>query len=103
MTQEEHEQFIKEGGATCPDCKQRMLKADGCLFPYITIEGKDYKRIKYGDDGMDNGRRCHDCGCKPGHIHHLGCDMETCPQCGLQLISCECDIECVFKLKDVKW
>ena len=34
---------------------------------------------------------CHDCGCKEGELHQPGCDMERCPFCGGQLISCGCD------------
>jgi len=34
---------------------------------------------------------CHDCNAKPGELHELGCDMETCPKCGGQLISCSCN------------
>ena len=36
--------------------------------------------------------RCHECGARPGHYHHVGCDAERCPVCGGQLISCDCDI-----------
>ena len=100
MTDEEREQFIKDGGATCDDCKQRMLKVKSCTFPYITIGGKDYRRIRFGDDGWTGNKRCHDCGCEVGGIHHQGCDVERCPKCGLQLISCDCDIQCVFKFED---
>lgn len=38
---------------------------------------------------------CHDCGCKEGEFHTPGCDMERCPFCGGQLISCNC---CYHKL-----
>lgn len=33
---------------------------------------------------------CHDCGVLEGGIHVFGCDMENCPFCGRQLISCDC-------------
>ncbi|KKN07683.1 hypothetical protein LCGC14_1064560 [marine sediment metagenome] len=37
-----------------------------------------------------NLKVCHDCGAEEGQLHEFGCDMETCPFCGNQLISCEC-------------
>jgi len=39
------------------------------------------------------GRKCHDCNCKEGELHHRGCDWERCPFCGGQLISCSCCYE----------
>ena len=35
-------------------------------------------------------KECHDCHCKEGELHEYGCDMERCPFCGGQLISCGC-------------
>ena len=35
------------------------------------------------------------CGVKEGELHELGCDMEICPFCSEQLISCGC---CYIKL-----
>ena len=37
-----------------------------------------------------NKNRCHDCRAVPGAVHHHGCDMERCPACGEQSISCGC-------------
>jgi hypothetical protein len=37
-----------------------------------------------------NRNICHDCGVSEGEFHKQGCDMERCPFCGYQLISCDC-------------
>jgi hypothetical protein len=39
---------------------------------------------------MKKTHKCHDCGVEEGQIHQLGCDMERCPFCGGQLITCDC-------------
>lgn len=41
-------------------------------------------------DRDDAGELCHDCDAAPGEYHQLGCDVEQCPYCGFQLISCDC-------------
>ena len=45
--------------------------------------------------------KCHDCAVPEGQIHQQGCDMERCPFCGGQLISCDCAY-LQLKLRDRK-
>jgi len=53
----------------------------------LLIGGRRYNR---NTSYYDHNARCHDCGIinKKGHLHKLGCDVERCPKCGRQLISC---------------
>jgi len=82
-------------GARCPTCNGYMRAVDGCSPHPIYLEGKRYERIPYGQethiDTSGLGDRCPDCGCKRGHYHHEGCDMEECPICHRQMLSCSCD------------
>jgi len=36
---------------------------------------------------------CHDCAALEGELHVRGCDMERCPFCGNQLITCGCSLK----------
>jgi len=73
----------------CRDCNKEMNKVNTCTMKYIEIEGKSYAR---NTTYFDKNKRCHDCNIvnKKGNIHHLGCDIERCPKCKGQLISCGC-------------
>ena len=82
--------------AKCLYCEREMLEADGCGCTEYKIDGKWVPRIKVGDPGdmmgILPGERCHDCNAAYGHHHHPGCDSETCPKCGGQLLMCDCDL-----------
>ena len=88
--------------AVCKYCNQEMHEAAGCVMePILTVDG-EIDPVKYGDelhptmrsdqDGVLR-RRCGDCAALPGNYHHVGCDIEECPRCHGQLLSCDCVIE----------
>lgn len=79
--------------AKCDVCEREMLTASGCLeHTFILNDKSKVKALKAGGhDGLEEGERCHDCNAQYGQYHHVGCDMERCPNCGGQFISCDCD------------
>lgn len=68
----------------------------------LLIKGKLYNPIKIGDHGdlyeNDKDACCGDCGLRYGQQHLPQCDVERCPACGGQLLSCDCGP--VFDVED---
>ena len=79
----------------CSRCENDMKKVKSCsnnLHIFFEGDPRTYPTIPYINPATFDAENpnCHDCGVQIGAKHHSGCDMERCPRCGLQLISCDC-------------
>jgi hypothetical protein len=57
------------------------------------IGDQELQRIKYGsevDDWNAADQPCHDCRVFNGEFHVPGCDVEECPNCHEQFLTCDC-------------
>ena len=78
--------------AVCRWCGQEMTTSSSCTVRALHRDGRRIELIPFG---TEPGRRalrlrCFDCGVAAGGLHHVGCDVQRCPSCGGQMMTCEC-------------
>lgn len=79
--------------AICHWCNREMLLNVSCTVErYVIVDGS-YPRMRVRARRTEHNPQatCGDCGAPSGGYHHPGCDMERCPRCRRQAISCGCD------------
>lgn len=91
-------EFLKyEGEEMHHSWPSKLLAAQ--KVPAFFLNGTEFLRIPWGKENQAllqdvvSLERCGDCLCKLGQLHGPACDMEECPRCGKQLLSCTCDFD----------
>ena len=74
--------------AICEYCKLEMNTARSCTVEALHMGGMPFPVTRHRARS-----RCGDCGVAHGGWHHPGCDLQRCPRCGHQLLSCGCHFD----------
>ena len=80
---------------SCEYCNHEM-SGISCMG-YFVINGIKFDRTKFGSEENNYGEICGDCSVKKDQIHHVGCNIERCPKCGGQALTCDCGKDYVWK------
>ncbi len=90
--------------AECPYCAQDMMTAATCTVAELHRDGDPVMLTPYAPSrrrGTTVLDRCGDCGVRPGGFHHPGCDLQRCPMCRCQFVSCACRFDEDVDLDDL--
>lgn len=80
--------------AICTWCDREMTEATSCTVNVLYQGGVEVAVAKFdsgrGQPRMERCGDCGDCGVSRRGYHHPGCDLQRCPVCRRQMISCDC-------------
>lgn len=86
----ETKEILRNGVSMTPDWAANLDAAQ--KIKTVAVHGKRLRRVPWDNKSSKHlpTNPCGDCAALPGELHVPGCDVEQCPACDGQLISCGC-------------